>query len=386
MKIVEVTAVSSTVKAFLLPLIEELCNMGNELFIITSDPDGSLNDHFKNTSQNVEVVNVDIPRSLSPLKLLKAYSDIKKSLKRINPDILHTHTPVASAISRVAAKKTGVRKIIYTAHGFYFHENMGKLKYKLFFSLEKFLAKRYTDLIFTVNEEDRKTAINNGFIPAEKIVNTNSVGIDTKCKFNPERFSESFKKSLKENLKIKDNETVFTFVGRLVEEKGVFELIEAFSEASKKEVNTKLLIIGETLKTDRDSGVKEKLMQIVMKNDIEDKVLFLGHRDDIPELLSITDIFVLPSYREGMPVSPLEAMSMGVPVIGTDIRGMREEITEGKNGYLVPVKDFQKLANAMNKIIHENIKMKEFCRKNTIENFDMKKVIDLQIDFFRKRK
>lgn len=381
MKIVELTAVQSTVSAFLIPLMEKLHEEGNELYVITSDPEGKLAENPQISRICEKIINLDIPRSVSPMRMLKAYRKLKTIFKEIKPDIVHTHTPAASVISRIAAKKSGIRRIFYTAHGFYFHENMGTLKYKLFFGVEKFLAKKYTDLIFTVNEEDRKTAIDNGFLPAEKIINTNSVGIDTKWKFNPERFDNTAKTKIKKSLGIGD-EFVFTFTGRLVREKGVFELVEAYAKLCAGMKNTKLLIIGETLKTDRDKNVRELLEKIVSENEIRDRVLFLGQREDIPELLSITDAFVLPSYREGMPVAPLEAMSMGVPVIGTDIRGMREEIIEGKNGYLIPLKNTEDLVIAMRKIFFEGEKMNLFCQMHAQENFDISSVLKKEIPFF----
>src|SRR6056297_3550713 len=137
MKIIQITAVSTTVQTCALPILEKLSEKGHELIIITSDgiEDLKQNDILK--KNNVKVYQAPIPRTLSPTKLYKAYQTLIKQFKELKPDVVHTHTPVASLLARKAATKAKVPQIIYTWHGFYFHENMQPLKKKLFTWLEK---------------------------------------------------------------------------------------------------------------------------------------------------------------------------------------------------------------------------------------------------------
>ena len=382
MKIIQITAVSTTVKAFLLPLIEKLSEKGHELIVITSDGIEDLKQTDILKKNNVKVYQAPIPRTLSPTKLLKAYQTLIKQFKELKPDVVHTHTPVASLLARKAATKAKVPQIIYTCHGFYFHENMQPLKKKLFTWLEKNAAQKNTDYIFTVNQEDMDFAIENDFIQKDKILNINSVGINTTTKFNPALFTIEAKQILKKELNLNQTDKIITFIGRLVAEKGIIELIEAFSLLKKQRNDVKLLMIGETLQSDRDKKAKDIIKQIIQTNNLENDILFTGFRTDIANLLSITDVFVLPSHREGMPVSSLEAMSMGVPVVGTNIRGLREEIIEDKTGFIVPLQNPEKLSAAINKSLNQFKPPEENIRNHIIENFDEKKVLERQLKVF----
>jgi len=382
MKIIQVAAIATTVEAFLLPLIEKLSQKGHELIIITADDTENLKQNEYIQKNKAKIYQAPIPRSLSPIKLFKAYQTLVKLFRKIKPDVVHTHTPVASLLARKAATKAKVPQIIYTCHGFYFHENMQPFKKKIFTWLEKNAAQKNTDYIFTVNQEDKDFAIANNFIQKDKIININSVGINTTIKFNPELFSSEDKQILKQKLQINQTEKIITFIGRLVAEKGIIELIDAFSILKKQRTDIKLLMIGETLQSDRDKKTKDIIKQTIQTNGLEKDIIFTGYRKDTAKLLSITDAFVLPSHREGMPVSSLEAMSMGIPVVGTNIRGLREEIIEGKTGYIVPLKNPEQLATAIEKALNQFNPPDETIRKHIIENFDEKKVLEKQIKIY----
>src|SRR6056297_1030406 len=194
-------------------------------------------------------------------------------------------------------------------------------------------------------------ALANDFIQKDKIININSVGINTTTKFNPALFKDEDNQTLKKELNLNQTDKIITFIGRLVAEKGIIELIDAFSLLKKQRNDIKLLMIGETLQSDRDKKTKDIIKQTIKINQLQKDIIFTGYRNDTPKLLSITDVFTLPSHREGMPVSSLEAMSMGVPVVGTNIRGLREEIIEGKTGYIVALKNPEQLANSIEKAL-----------------------------------
>lgn len=250
-----------------------------------------------------------------------------KGFKNIKPDILHVHTPIASVLARIAGKLAKVPSIIYTAHGFYFHDNMPAKKYKLFFTIEKLIGKYFTDYIFTQSQEDYTLAIENKFRPENKIVWISN-GIDLDNKFNYETMASN--ENLKNSLGFSEEDFIITFVGRLVKEKGILDLLEA---ADGLPHNIKLVIIGELPDKERDNSIIEKINYY---RDTEN-ILFTGQIENINEFLFISDAFCLPSYREGMPRSIIEAMAMRNAIIATNIRGSREEVIDGETGYLIDV-------------------------------------------------
>lgn len=383
MKIVQITSLSETVQAFLFPLMEKLIQNGHEIDIITSDKDSKLkNNHFIKTNK-ISVYDVHIPAKFSPWKLFTAYSTMLELFKGLKPDIIHTHSPYASLIARSAASSAKVPYIIYTSHGFYFTDNMNWFKHHFFSFLEKRAAKKCTDYLFTVNSEDRDYAIKHHFMDEKKIINLQSVGVDTKVKFNPIRIHSTVKDRLRNELKIKEGEKVFNYTGFIIPEKGIIELLQAFTILHQKYPFVKLIIAGERRERKQDKKYEDKIKNVIRANKLEQWINFLGYRTDIPELLSITDVFVLPSHKEGMSISSLEALSMGVPVVGTNIRGVREEIIDGKTGYLVPYQDVTQLFKAMEKAMNEFKVPDERCRKQAIENFDEEDVLRKQMHIYR---
>ena len=382
MKIVQITSVSDTVQAFLFPIMEKLIQNGHEIDIITSDTDSKLKNNPFIIDHNIAVYDVHIPTKFNPWKIFTAYSTMLELFKGLKPEIIHAHSPYASLIARNAASSAKVPYIIYTSHGFYFTEDMNWFKRHFFSYLEKRTAKKSTDYLFTVNREDRDYAIEHHFLEPEKIINLQSVGVDTKVKFNPIRIHSKVKETIRQQLNLKEGEKVFNYTGYLKSEKGIMELLQAFAILHGKYPTTKLIIAGEP--PDKNAfKLEEKVKQFIKINKLDSAVQFLGFRTDIPELLSITDVFVLPSHKEGMPISSLEALSMGVPVVGTNIRGIREEIVDGKTGYLVPLNNPKELYKAMEKAMNEFQIPDGRCRKRAIENFDEEDVLKKQLFIYK---
>ena len=230
--------------------------------------------------------------------------------------------------------------IFNTIHGFYFNENTPFLKRRFYIFIEK-IAARCSDFIFSQNKEDIKTALQEKITQPEKIKYLGN-GIDLK-KFNPARFSQDFIIQKKQELGINPQKKIIGTVGRLVKEKGYLDLFQALKIVLKEFPNTLLLILGPIEKEKKDSFHPD----IVKNFNIENKVLFLGEREDIDEIYPLMDIFVLASYREGFPRSVIEASAMAKPIIATDIRGCREAVENNKTGVLVPMKNPEKLAQAI---------------------------------------
>ncbi len=169
------------------------------------------------------------------------------------------------------------------------------------------------------------------------------------------------------------------FIGRAVAEKGIFELLEAFRSVGERLPDAVLLIVGDNLAGERDKESQDKLQRLIEGNS---QVIFAGKRDDIPEILAGGDLFVLPSWREGMPRSIIEAMAMELPVVATDIRGSREEVVDGGTGYLVKLGAIDALAEAMIDVLQDPVKaqaMGRAGRRRAEELFDERRVIQRQI-------
>lgn len=290
--------------------------------------------------KGLRCVNLPIDRSMSLKAHSRSYRELSRWLSRESFDIIHVHTPIASLIGRLAAARHRVPLRIYTAHGFYFHDDMAPLKKRFHINLERFGA-RLDHFLFTQSEEDRQSAIRLGIKKPEKVRAIGN-GVDMEM-FNPHRFSQADRRATRAKWNIPENAKVLGIIGRLVREKGYFELFDAARMLADRFPDFRLMVIGDALASDHDDSTAA-LQKHLDALKLRDRVVFTGQRTDIPELLQACDVYTLPSWREGMPRSIIEAMAMGLPCVATNIRGCREEIVHGETGYIVPVRDAQALA------------------------------------------
>lgn len=374
-KVIQICAVDTTVDKLLRALNDILNDNGYDVINICSF--GNNTENLK--SEGFKIINTNIDRKIRPISNLKTIINLYKIFKIEKPQIVHVHTPIASVLGRVAAKLARVPVIIYTAHGFYFHENMKPQVYKFYFNIEKFMARYFTDYIFTQSLEDSNTAKAGKFLKEKRILAIGN-GVDVFGKFNKNNIDSNEISILKSNLGIDENDKVVSFIGRMVREKGILDLLDGFNKVNSK--NVKLLVIGDIFQGDRDLNCKEKIE--MYKNN--KNIIFTGKRDDINNLLYITDIFCLPSYREGMPRSIIEAMASECAIIATDIRGSREEVVEGKTGFLVPLQSPNIIKEKIELLINDSEtlnKMKINGRKRAEELYDEKAIVYKQLEVFK---
>ena len=376
MKICQLCAVDFTLKHFLLPLIDGMKKEGWKVEVVCSE-----GIYVKDLINSGYVIrNISIPRSLNLISIIKSIYLLYKLFNKEKYDIVHTHTPIASIIARIACKLSGVPLVIYTAHGFYFHENMPFLKLKFFILLER-LAGLMTDLLFTQSYEDKQSAIKFKFLPKEKIFYIGN-GVNTN-KFNPYKIKNL--DLIKNNNNIPKNSFVIGTICRLVKEKGLIEFLEAAEDISNTYDNVLFLIIGERLLSDHNESIEKNIIRI--KKKLGKKIIFLGNRNDIPEIISVLDLYCLPSWREGMPRSIIEAMMMSKPVLATNIRGSREEVVNNKTGIIVQVNSRKELEKGMSEFITNKKKSIQYGkegRKRALKLYDEEKVINLQIKIINK--
>lgn len=374
MKIVQVSAIDATMNGLLKELNTTILEEGYELICVCSE--GPRVKGLKEEGFDVRTININ--RKIAPIKNLKSIYKMYKLFRTEKPDIVHVHTPVAAVLGRIAAKMARVPAIIYTAHGFYFHENMSPKKYKFFYTIEKLCAKWCTDYIFTQSEEDGKLAIQDKFL-SEEYITIISNGVDVQDKFNSANMEKKrFDNYIKE-FNIQENDVVVSFIGRFVREKGIIDLLEGFNQIEQK--NIKLLVIGGASSSERD----QQTVSLLEEYKTNPNILFTGYRSDIPELLAISDVFCLPSYREGMPRSIIEAMAMECAIVATNIRGSREEVDHGVNGYLVGLNDPSALANSFERLADDKRLLRSFqeeARKKAVTLYNEKKVVRRQLKVF----
>ncbi len=333
-------------------------------------------------AEGLTMIDIKIDRKISPVANIKSVIKLYKLMRTENYDIVHVHTPIAAVLGRVAAKLAGVKNIVYTAHGFYFHDDMSPTVYRTFYLIEKFFARMFTDWLLLQSKEDYELCNTDHFKNKNRIIHISN-GVDITTKFNPSLIDEKQQLNLREQFCINEHDIVFSFIGRFVREKGIFELLEAFHQLKVSCPNVKLLMIGDVLDSERDQESAVRLKQLL--ND--PSIIAPGFRKDVPELLSICDVYVLPSYREGLPRSIIEAMALAKPIIATDIRGCREEVFDSENGFLVRKGDSQHLYEKMKAMADDPTLRKRFgdkSRKLVEELFDEDKVVKIQLDLFEK--
>ncbi len=318
--------------------MEEMRRAGHEVIGICAD--GELLEPIRNAGFRVETL--PLTRSFNPVRVMGSVVGLFKLFRRGHFDMVHVHTPAAAFVGRLAARFAGVPCIVYTAHGFYFHEHMPLPKRWLVIAME-WLAGRFTHTLFTQSEEDAATAHRLGLCRTGDVL---AIGNGS----DPDRFRPSNSggtpQQLRASLGAKDEHPVIIMIGRLVVEKGYPELVEVM-----RGLDAHLWIVGERLPSDHARAIDDTLK--IIKEDLElgRKIKLLGYRTDVPDLLRASDIFVLPSHREGMPRSIIEAMLTGLPVVATNIRGSRELVVDGETGILVPVGATKDLSAALRKLI-----------------------------------
>ena len=376
-KVCQVTNIASSIKFIILSQIKLLQKEGYEVSSVCS-PGKLVNDIEK---RNIKVKTIKFKRKLfSPISDLISLVRLFFYFKKEKFDIVHTHTPKAGFIGQIAAKMAGVPIIIHTNHGFYFQKKDPWLKRNLFILVEK-TAAMCSDLILSVNKEDIETAVGEKICSLEKIKYLGGwVNLE---KFNPHRFSEKFIIKEKKQFGINPDSKIIGIVARMVKEKGYLDLFKAFKNILDKFPNTVLLVVGPE-EPEKKDGIDSSIFK---KYRIEKNAIFLGARADIDEIFPLIDIFVLPSYREGMGLSILEASAMEKPVVATDVRGCREAVDDGKTGILVPARNPEKLTEALIYFLENSEKGKEMGKKGRIKvvnEFDEKLIFEMMIKEYQR--
>ena len=317
---------------------------------------------------------VPLRRKVNPFVHIAPLWELFRLIRRERFLLVNTHSPVAALVGRLAAWLAGTPIIIYTVHGFYFHDDMPSWKRHTFVTMEWLLGTVTTDFMF-VSDEDHQSALREGIARNPEHATTIYNGVDLAA--YPERKNgvrSTAANALRYQLNIPQDAKVVGVVGRVVREKVYFEFAEMARRISATHPNTYFLVVGDALPTDRDGMVPE-LKRLVETSGLQAKFRFTGFTEQVPEHLQIMDIFVLPSYREGFPRSVLEAMSCSLPVVATKIRGCREAVVPGETGLLVPPRDAAALTEAVAHLLDhpdQAVQLGQAGRERTVRLYDQK--------------
>lgn len=359
-----------TLYHFLRPLMHAMAAEGHDVVGVCAD--GDLVDAVR--AEGFRVETAPLVRSINPVRNMRSGIALRKLFACEKFDLVHVHTPAAAFVGRLAAAQAGVPRIVYTAHGFYFHENMPFPKRQAHIAAE-WLAGRATHTLFTQSEEDAATA---RLLHLCRTGDISAIGNGS----DPDVFRPAddclTRARLRAEIGTPEDRVVVLMTGRLVAEKGYRELI-----AAMRDVDAELWAVGARLESDHASGIEDVINSIAGDAALAGRIRFLGYRQDMPDLMRAADIFTLPSHREGMPRSIIEAMLTGLPVVATDIRGSREEVVDGETGLLVPVKAPAALARALQSLTADparRTRMGDAGLERARALYDEKLVIDRQLD------
>ncbi len=336
-KLVRITTVPQSLKTLLKGQLKFMSNNGFDVVGVSSRGQTLMD---VKQQEGVDVFIVEMSRKITPLKDLVALWKLYRFFKQFKPLIVHTHTPKAGTIGMIASKIAGVQIRLHTVAGLPLLEVNG-FKRRILNIVEK-LTYACATKVYPNSLGLKRIIEKYGFCSSEKlkvIANGSSNGINTEY-FDPNLFSNDT--GLKEKLGIKSNNFVFIFVGRLVGDKGINELVKAFEIFQINHQNCNLLLVGD-YETHLDP-LQQETLKIIETNK---NIISVGFQSEVRPFFAISDCLVFPSYREGFPNVVMQAGAMGLPCIVTNINGCNEIIHDGLNGYIIPVKNVSAIIDKM---------------------------------------
>jgi len=374
--VAHVTTVDLSLRYLLLNQLQRIQDEGYEVFAISADgPDVPVVE-----ATGVRHFAVPMTRRITPFADLRCLWGLVRIMRREQFDVVHTHTPKAGLLGQLAARVAGVPVVVNTLHGFYFHDDTKPFPRRFYIWMERVAAK-CSDTILSQNREDMATAV------AERIASPEQLkwlgnGIDI-ARFDRRRLTESSLDALRREIGVDSNAPVIGFVGRLVEEKGILDLLQAARTVTEAIPHVQLLVVG-PYDDEKPDALRPEVAE---RYGVAANCRFVGMRDDMPELYALMDVLVLPSYREGFPRAPMEASAMGVPALVTDIRGCREAVEHGENGLRFPVGNSDALARALIELLRDEARRAEMGatgRRMAEDRFDEQKVFDRVVDEYER--
>jgi glycosyltransferase involved in cell wall biosynthesis len=371
----------TTVPISLEKLLEgQLAYMSNYFEVIAISAEKERLENY-GEKEKVRVFPLELTRKITPIKDIAAVFKLYRFLKKEKPSIVHTHTPKAGIVGMTAAWFAGVPNRLHTVAGLPLMEATG-LKRQVLNFVEK-LTYRFATKVYPNSIGLYDFIITERFTKPSKlsiIGNGSSNGIDTTY-FDPADYSEDYKILLRDKLKIPQEHFLYIFVGRLVKDKGINELIATFSKISETNGNVSLLLVG-PFENDLDP-LKQETIQVIKNHP---NIYTVGYQNDVRSYFAIANALVFPSYREGFPNVVLQAGAMGLPSIVTNINGCNEIVDQGENGIIIPPKNENALFDAMELLANEPVvfdKLKSSTRNIIVKKYSRKELWEALLEEYK---
>ena len=364
MKIIEITNVDFSLRHFLLPLMRAMRSRGHD--VVGACAEGPLLTEVRD--EGFRVIPIPFVRRMSPLAHLQAFRSLVAVLRVEKPDLVHAHMPISGFLARLAAYIAGVPKVAYTCHGFLFNHASSSLPRRGLSFVMEWIAARVTDVFLTVSEAEARDARRLRIAShAEAVRNGRDPAI-----FRPDPAARA---RIRGELGVPDDRVVVIAVSRLVWHKGYPELAAAMRAVPEAD----LWVVGDRLESDRGAD----MAAVLRSAGLGYRLRMLGYRSDIPALLAAADIFTLPSRFEGLPMSVIEAMLTGLPVVATNVRGPAEQVVDGVTGLSVPAGDAAALGAALGRLVRDpdlRARMGQAGRQRALDCYDEAKVLSRTLD------
>jgi glycosyltransferase involved in cell wall biosynthesis len=374
-RVAHITTIDLTLRAMLLPQLRRLREAGFEVTGISAPGDSV-------TLLEAEGIrHISWPhatRAWHPKADVRAFFELLAILRHERFDIVHTHNPKPGIMGRVAGRLAGVPCVVNTVHGLYATPD-DRMRRKAPILTVESLASRFSDVEMYQSEEDLAWALRVGVVARSKGVLLGN-GVDV-SRFDPAAVPPQRLTQLRRELGIPEDARVVGTVGRLVAEKGFRELFAAARRVSEDHPDVWFLIVGPRDPDKWDALGPEDLEAL------GDRVVITGWREDVRDLLGLMDVFVLASWREGVPRSAIEAAAMARALVLTDIRGCREVVRHEVEGLLVPVRDAPALTAAITSLLEDSpwrMRLGEAARARAVARFDERRVADKVVDRYRR--
>lgn len=336
MKKILITSTDMMMMQFLLPHVHFLREQGYDVEVACSNVGGRIQEVINAVGEE-KVHIVKLFRNPIKLENFKGLKQLKEVINKGNYDLIWTNEPVMGVMTRLAAKKVrkAGTKVMYIVHGFHFFKGASKKNWLVFYPIEKLMSKK-TDVLVTINKEDYERAKK---LKCKDVRYIHGIGINT------ERLSQRANRTdVRKELNFNEDDFIVLSVGELNSNKNQETIINALGKIQDMQIQYVICGKGDNL---------SRLKMLVHTLGIEDNVHFLGYRKDVVDICSQSDVFVMPSKREGLPVASLEAMFCGLPLITSKCRGIVDVMEEGKTGYLHDFNDVDGFATSISKLKRE---------------------------------
>ncbi|MEZ4510386.1 MAG: glycosyltransferase family 4 protein [Chloroflexota bacterium] len=324
------------------------------------------------TAAGIRHLAVPMTRTITPLADVRALWQLVRLLREERPFIVHTHTPKANLLGQIAAWLANIPVRVCTAHGFYFTPRTPLLK-RLFYQLLEWVPATLAQRLFLINQEDMATCRALKLCDTQKTrLLAGGTGVDL------HQFSPAPSQLTRQAVGLPPTGPIVGFVGRLVAEKGVPELLAAARLVRQRVPDVTFLLVGPVDQEKPDALTPETAVSY----GVADCTVFTGSRSDLPDLYGLMDLFVLPSHREGLSRTLMEAAAMGLPAVTTDVRGCRDVVVNGRSGLVVPLGSVEDLADAISDLLlnpGQRQQMGQAARQLAVAQFD-EQVVFAQIE------